>query len=71
MGIVVVGGMSGPEVVALDLLAALLEETGEPQLKCVGRVAGSTRWKYHSIMGLFLGHSVNFNRFYYLFAEYN
>ncbi len=48
--VVVVRGLGGPEVVALNRLAVLLEEAGEPQGQSVGRIASCTRWKHHSVM---------------------
>ena len=50
VGLVVVGGMGGPEVVALDRLPVLLEESGEPHGQGVARVAGCTQWKHHIVV---------------------
>ena len=48
--IVVVGGLCGPEVVALDPLAVLVEEEFQPSAQGVAGSNSSLRSEYHSVM---------------------
>ena len=69
--LVVVGSMSGPEVVALNFLAVFLEEAGEPQGKGVRWIAFRTRWKHHSVVRLSQVLPIVLNRIYYHLVEYH